>query len=186
MDEEKKLVTIQPLPMPAESEKPAKKNPGRPKIRPERVEKHEATPARLKALEKARIVKAAKRIDKEKKAKLAHQANLTGQAFPTQGYSFGPQIDKEASMAQSSPGFEQGRSEPMAYHSPAYGGLFSSEQLTRVENLLNRLISDSEKQNAPPQNLLQEQPIVRVHSDMNHKATIFNTNPYLSRRFGPR
>lgn len=165
MDEERKLVTIQPLPI-RESEKPApvpaKKNPGRPKIRPERVEKHEATPARLKALEKARIVKAAKRIEKEKKAKLSHQADLTGPAFPTQGYSYGPQIDKDASMAQSAPGFDQGRSEPMAYKPQTPGGLFSGEQLTRVENLLNRLISETGNQNAP------------------------RVNPYLARRFGPR
>lgn len=178
MEEEKKLVTITPLPEPVQE---GKRKPGRPKTRPERVEKHEATPARLEALKKARIVKAAKRIEKEKNAKTANQTAITGQAFPTQGYNFGPQIDLNASMARSAPAFEQGTSRPEPYVNPTFGQPVPSDQLTRVESLLNRLLYDQNTQNAPPQNVVEEPPMVLDH----HKSSIFNTNPYLSRRFGP-
>lgn len=191
MEEEKKLVTIKPLPEPGKEppqepvpgkEPSAPKKVGRPKTRPPKVEKHEATPARLEALKKARIVKAAKRIEKEKNARFTHQGNITGQAFPTQGYTFGPQIDLNASMAQSAPAFEQGKSTPMPYQNPTFGRPEAAEQLTRVESLLNRLLYDQNSQNAPPQNILQEQPM-RLDA---HKSSVFNTNPYLSRRYGRR
>jgi hypothetical protein len=196
MEEEKKVV-IDPLPEnPPSSSKenlPSKENPsrkkkiGRPRIHPikEKVETHVMTEARKKGLEKARAVRLAKKHEREKAAKMQKQASLTVPAQATQGSHYDPSIDLNASMAQSADSFQPNMGAPQAYM-PVYGQPEAPvigqqiDRLSRVETLLGQLLATQNVQNYAPQNVVPE-PVRIVEQ---HQHSVFNKNPYLTRRFG--
>lgn len=177
LDNEKK-VQIDPLPV-ASQQVPEKRKPGRPRVRPEKVERHEATPGRLKALEKARAVKLAKRHEKEKLAK--EQQNLTAPAQVNQGYHFAPVFDPDASMRQSEPSMQPNQGQPMAYY-PSYmytgnmGPDYTAqiERMTRVETLLNKFLETQPSGSEVPQNVATK-PEVKLET---HKSKLWNKNPW--------
>lgn len=181
--EEEKRVTIQPLEAEV-SEAPKKR--GRPRKYPpkERIETHAATPSRLRALEKARAVKLAKKHEREKAVAALIQTKLTAPAESTQGYHYGPAPDMDASLVKSHQQFVQPQYQPMAYYPPYAYNLEQDSRLSRIETLLGQLsaIAPEPQSASIPQNIPPE-PSNGIEQ---HKNTVFNTNPFLSRRYGHR
>lgn len=185
---ESKRVSIEPLE--TKEEEPAKRGRGRPRKEPKpKVETHAFTKGRKEALEKARVIKrenqAKKKAQKEEEAKQfkMFQESLLGKAELHQGHHFDPSFDHDASLRQSSPQEQPNQGQPKKYKGVNSTGIFDRggdlDRMTRVEQLLNKLLSTQHNPNSTPQavsTLVEETP-----QPSRHHPRVFNSNPW-SRR----
>jgi len=148
-----------------------KKKIGRPRTRPERVERHEATPARLAALVKVRAMKAQKvKERKERGVPPQYQEMVQPAAQPNQGYNYSGNYDVDAAASQSDVTYE-GVSQPEVsdvngIQTSTKPGVDSSVQegyMNRMETLLNRL--DEINSNVPSGKSQRPEPIAEEVSD---------------------
>lgn len=194
---EEKKVTIEPLAAPPTApggkkpKAPGGKRGPKPKPKPAKMPKEELLQVRMKNLEKGKEVRlknALKRkIEKTKKyidlKDNDIQTMLGGKATSTQGYHYDPSIDNDASLKKSAihaPPETGGLpyQPPNAYTlTPDYSAQL--DRMNRIENLLSQFVNVQTNPNHVPQNAAS----VPSHHVETHKTTLFNTNPYLSRRY---